>query len=190
MNNNTKLGTELPQSLLQCFVFDYRDFWAAQPSSRQRAIAIWRAFRYPKRRLTVTFRASQFYRGCFVRGRIAAWLFNRAQTVCGCEINANAAIGPGLKLPHPNGIVIGYGVIAGRNLTVFQQVTLGAKKTGKGGKESEYPRLGDDVCIYAGAKIVGPITVGDRAQIGCNAVVIRDVPCDATAVGVPAKNLV
>jgi serine O-acetyltransferase len=94
----------------------------------------------------------------------------------------NCRIGGGLLIPHPNGIVIHPDVEVGPNCLLFQQVTLGHAGAG-------VPRLGGHVDVGAGAKIIGPVTIGDHAKIGANAVVTIDVPMSATAVGIPARLL-
>jgi serine O-acetyltransferase len=101
-------------------------------------------------------------------------------TVCGADIPLSCQIGGGLIIPHPNGIVLHPEARIGPNCLIFQQVTVGM---GNGG----VPTIGGHVDIGAGAKILGNVRVGDHAAIGANAVVIRDVPRAATAVGVPAK---
>lgn len=83
-------------------------------------------------------------------------------------------------MPHPNGIVIHPQCTIGPNCLIFQQVTLGAARTG-------VPRIGGHVDIGAGAKVIGGVQVGDHAVIGANAVVVRDIPQGATAVGIPAR---
>ncbi len=85
-------------------------------------------------------------------------------------------------MPHPTGIVIHPGAVVGPNCLIHQQVTIGIEKDG-------VPRIGGHVDIGAGAKILGSVTIGDHAKIGANAVVLRDVPAHATAVGVPARNI-
>jgi serine O-acetyltransferase len=103
--------------------------------------------------------------------------------VTGADVPLNAAnIGGGLMMPHPNGIVIHPDAIVGPNALVFQQVTIG-----EGGAIPGVPRIGAGVCIGAGAKILGGVKIGDFAKIGANAVVVKDVPAGATAVGIPAK---
>jgi serine O-acetyltransferase len=82
------------------------------------------------------------------------------------------------------GVVIGETAEIGDNVTIYHGVTLGG--TGKD-KGKRHPTIGDNVVIGAGAKILGPIYVGSSAKIGANAVVLRDVPSNATAIGIPAK---
>lgn len=101
-------------------------------------------------------------------------------------VSPKAEIGPGLRLPHPTGIVIGEGVRIGSRVTIYQQVTLGGQRSGDwaGGR---YPQVGDDVTLFSGARLLGAMTVGDRAIVGANAVVLRDVPEDHVAIGIPAS---
>jgi serine O-acetyltransferase len=95
--------------------------------------------------------------------------------LCHCEISLNAEIAPGLLLPHPMGIIIGEDVRIGRDCTIQQHVTLGGNYWREiNGRQK--PILGRGVAVSAGAVIAGPVTVGDRARIGANAVVTRDVP--------------
>jgi serine O-acetyltransferase len=97
-----------------------------------------------------------------------------------------STIGKNIKLPHPLGIVIGAGVVIKDNVTIFQQVTLG----GKGGfHKLDYPIIENNVIIYAGAKILGSVTIGQNSIIGANSVVLSDIPPDSVAVGVPARIL-
>jgi serine O-acetyltransferase len=114
-------------------------------------------------------------------------LFLRMQRY-GVYISANAQIEEGLKLPHPVGIVIGEGVVIGKNVKLFQNVTLGGARIGDA-KNMNYPILGDNVVIFAGAVIVGNIRIGDDSIIGANAVILKDVPDGATCVGVPGRIL-
>jgi len=87
-----------------------------------------------------------------------------------------------LQLPHPNGIVVHPDSEIGPNCLLFQQVTLGTAQGRRG-----VPRLGGNVVVGAGAKLLGPISIGDHARIGANAVVLDDVPAGATSVGIPAR---
>lgn len=100
----------------------------------------------------------------------------------GVEIHPGAQIGRGFFIDHGMGVVIGETTIIGDNVTLFQGVTLGGtgKETGK-----RHPTIGSNVVIGTGAKVLGNITVGDNSYVGANAVVIRDVPANATVVGVP-----
>ncbi|MCU0703354.1 MAG: hypothetical protein MUF18_05120 [Fimbriiglobus sp.] len=108
-------------------------------------------------------------------------LFNRVNTAaCACVIGRGAEFGPGFVLIHSQGVVINGSVRGGRDVRIEHQVTIGAEK-------GQSPLLGDDVFVGAGAKILGPVCVGNGAKIGANAVVVQDVPAGATAVGIPAR---
>ena len=104
----------------------------------------------------------------------------------GIEVSPRIEIGEGLFLPHTSGTVIGAARI-GRNVTIFQGVTLGAKELDMHFAAELRPTIEDDVVIGAGAKVLGGVRVGVGARIGANAVVLHDVPAGATAVGVPAQ---
>lgn len=102
----------------------------------------------------------------------------------GIEIHPGAKIGKGLFIDHGMGVVIGETTEIGDNCTIYQGVTLGG--TGKDvGKR--HPTIGDNVMIGAGAKVLGPVKVGSNSKIASNAVVIREVPENCTAVGIPAR---
>ena len=115
---------------------------------------------------------------------IARWISQRARHKTGIEIHPGAQIGKGLFIDHGMGVVIGETAQVGDNCTLYQGVTLGG--TGKDhGKR--HPTLGNNVMVGAGAKILGPFTVGDNARVAAGAVVLDEVPPNATAVGVPAR---
>lgn len=101
--------------------------------------------------------------------------------ICGSDIPVSTRIGGGLLLPHPQGVVIHGDANIGPNCLIMSQVTIGV--TRRGGP----PSIGGAVDIGTGAKILGPIHIGDGAQIGANAVVLTNVPAGATAVGIPAR---
>lgn len=102
----------------------------------------------------------------------------------GIEIHPSAKIGKGLLIDHGAGVVIGETAEIGNNCTIFHGVTLGGRGNEKG---KRHPTLRDGVFVGAGAKILGNIEIGNNAKIGANAVVLHDVPENATAVGVPAR---
>ena len=107
-----------------------------------------------------------------------------AKTVTGIEIHPGATIGKSLVIDHGSGVVIGETAELGDNCTLYQGVTLGGtgKDTGK-----RHPTLGNHVMVGAGAKILGPVRIGDFSKIAAGAVVLNDIPENSTAVGIPAK---
>lgn len=115
---------------------------------------------------------------------LARWLSQHAKYKTGIEIHPGAKIGKGLFIDHGTGVVIGETAEIGDYCTLYQGVTLGG--TGKD-KGKRHPTLGNNVMVGSGAKILGPFKVGDNAKIGANALVLREVPPNSTAVGVPAR---
>lgn len=115
---------------------------------------------------------------------LARWLSQHAKFTTGIEIHPGATIGKGLFIDHGTGVVIGETAEVGDYCTLYQGVTLGG--TGKD-KGKRHPTLGNNVMVGAGAKVLGPLKVGDNAKIGANALVLSEVPANATAVGVPAR---
>jgi serine O-acetyltransferase len=107
-----------------------------------------------------------------------------ARAVTGIEIHPGATIGRRLFIDHGMGVVIGETTVIGDDVLLFHGTTLGGRSMTKG---KRHPTIGDRVTVGAGAKVLGPIWVGDDAQVGANAVVVKDVPAGAVAVGVPAK---
>ena len=112
------------------------------------------------------------------------WLSNVNRFLTGIEIHPNARIGRGFFIDHGMGVVIGETAVVGDNCTIYQGVTLGGTSLSRG---KRHPTLGNNVTVGVGAAVLGAITVGDNAKIGGGSVVVRDVPSNATAVGVPAR---
>lgn len=103
----------------------------------------------------------------------------------GIEIHPGARIGKGFFIDHGAGVVIGETTIIGNDVTLYQGVTLGG--TGNEKSRKRHPTLGNNVFVGSGAKILGPITVGDGARIGANSVVLQDVPPNSTVTGMRAR---
>ena len=118
---------------------------------------------------------------------LARYICEKAKRKTGIEIHPGATIGRGLFIDHGMGVVIGETAEVGDDVTLYHGVTLGG--TGKD-KGKRHPTLGNNVVVGAGAKILGPILIGNDAKVGANAVVVKNVPDGATAVGIPAKNIV
>jgi serine O-acetyltransferase len=115
---------------------------------------------------------------------LARWLAHWSRWLTGIEIHPGAVIGRRVFIDHGMGIVVGETAFIGDDCTLYHGVTLGGTSWNKG---KRHPTLGRNVVLGAGAKALGPILIGDGAKIGCNAVVVRDVPAGATAVGIPAR---
>jgi serine O-acetyltransferase len=105
-----------------------------------------------------------------------------SRMVTGVEIHPAAKIGPEFFIDHGSGVVIGETAEIGRRVTLYQGVTLGGTGFQPG---KRHPTLGDNVTVGSGAKLLGPIAVGDGAKIGANTVVVEDVPPSSTVVGNP-----
>ena len=109
----------------------------------------------------------------------------------GIEIHPGAKIGKNLFIDHGMGVVIGETSEIGDNVTIYHSVTLGGSSPSIDSESQRYekrhPTIGDDVVIGSGAQIIGPIKIGNNSRIAANAVVVKDVPENATMVGIPAK---
>ena len=117
---------------------------------------------------------------------LARVLSNIVRWYTGIEIHPGAVIGRRFFIDHGTGVVIGETAEIGDDCTLYHGVTLGGTTWKKG---KRHPTLGDNVVIGAGAKVLGPITIGTGARVGSNAVVTKDVPAEATVVGVPGRVL-
>ncbi len=147
--------------------------------TRERPARFWD----PGRKLLLTIRRYQLLHGKkgFVSDLFRKWIVVRHRfwsAVAGADIPLNCQIGGGLLIPHPNGIVIHPEARIGINCLIFQQVTIGTRD------EPGLPRIGDHVDIGAGAKILGPIEIWERARIGANAVIVKNVERGAVALGI------
>ncbi len=128
--------------------------------------------------------------------RFSHWLWNHkfkfmarlvshvGRFLTGIEIHPGATIGRGFFIDHGMGVVIGETAEIGDNCTIYHGVTLGGTSWAK---EKRHPTLGNNVVIGSGAKILGPFTVGDDSKIGSNSVVVKEVPANATVVGIPGR---
>ena len=122
---------------------------------------------------------------------IARIISQFSRFLTGIEIHPKANIGKNLFIDHGMGVVIGETSEIGDNVTIYHAVTLGGSSPSIDSErqrhEKRHPTIGDDVVIGSGAQIIGPVIVGKHARIAANAVVVKDVPENATMVGVPAK---
>ena len=109
-----------------------------------------------------------------------------ARWFTGLEIHPGAQIGRRFFIDHGMGVVIGETALIGNDCTLYHGVTLGGTSWNKG---KRHPTLGNGVVIGAGAKVLGPIELGDNAKVGSNAVVVKSVPAGATVIGIPAREV-
>ena len=128
--------------------------------------------------------------------RVSHWLWRRGgklparlcsaltRWLTGVDIHPGAVLGPGLFIDHATGVVIGETAEVGTDVTIYHGVTLGGTSLQRG---KRHPTVGDRVTIGAGAKVLGPITIGHDSRIGANAVVVGPVPPDSVVVGVPGQ---
>ena len=130
-----------------------------------------------------------FYKAGF--DLIARIISQTVRFFTGIEIHPGAKIGKNLFIDHGMGVVIGETSEIGDNVTIYHAVTLGGSSPSIDSErqrhEKRHPTIGNDVVIGSGAQIIGPIKVGNNARIASNAVVVKDVPENATMVGIPAK---
>ncbi len=138
---------------------------------------------YPGLRAIRAYRRAHWFH---TRGMMfcARWISQRAVRRTGIEIHPGATIGRRFFIDHGTGVVIGETAEIGDDVTIYQGVTLGG--TGKDvGKR--HPTLGSGVMVGAGAKVLGPVNIGDNVKIAAGSVVLKDIPANATAVGIPAR---
>ena len=162
------------QSDIQCIL--ERD-----PAARSRWDVV---FSYPGFHAVVLHRVAH---SCWNSGWrwLARWISHWGRFLTGIEIHPGAKIGERVFIDHGMGVVIGETAEVGDDCTIYHGVTLGGTSLYKGAKR--HPTLGRGVVIGAGAKVLGPLTIGARAKIGSNAVVVKNVPPGTTAVGNPAR---
>lgn len=159
---------------------DIAAIMARDPAAKS-ALEVWLC--YPGLRAVRTHRRAHraYLKGHTLWARLLSqWCRSRT----GIEIHPGATIGKGLVIDHGDGVVIGETTVIGDNVTLYQGVTLGGtgKETGK-----RHPNIGNGVTIGAGAKVLGPITIGDHSKVGAGSIVIKDVPAGCTVVGNPGR---
>lgn len=140
-------------------------------------------FLYPSFKVMLHYRLAH---KLYLKGHyfLARYISQRGARKTGIEIHPGATIGEGLFIDHGHGVIIGETTIIGKNVTLYQGVTLGGtgKEHGK-----RHPTIGDNVMISAGAKILGSFTIGENSKIGAGSVVLAEVPPNSTVVGVPGR---
>lgn len=138
---------------------------------------------YPGFHAILFYRIAHFFSNLKLK-LIARLISQFARFLTGIEIHPGAKIGKRLFIDHGMGIVIGETTTIGDNCTIYHGVTLGG--TGKD-KYKRHPDLGNNVVVGCGAKVLGPIKIGNNVKIGANSVVLKEVPDNTTVVGIPGK---
>ncbi|MCL2830744.1 MAG: serine O-acetyltransferase [Betaproteobacteria bacterium] len=159
---------------------DIRSVFTRDPAAR----SVWEILTcYPGIHALFLHRIAHWLWSCRLRW-LGRFVSHWARFLTGIEIHPGATIGRRFFIDHGMGVVIGETAVIGDDVTLYHSVTLGGTSWAKGRR---HPTLGDGVVVGAGAKVLGPITVGAGAKVGSNAVVVKDVPQGATAVGNPAR---
>ncbi|MBM3219812.1 MAG: serine O-acetyltransferase [Candidatus Rokubacteria bacterium] len=159
---------------------DMRTVFERDPASRSRLEAL---FCYPGVHALAFHRIGHrlWRRGWFGTARFVSHV---SRFLTGIEIHPAARLGPGLFIDHGMGVVIGETAEVGKNVTIYQGVSLAGTSLKR---EKRHPTLGDNVVVGAGAKVIGAIYIGDNSRIGAGSVVVRDVPPNSVVVGVPGR---
>ena len=140
-------------------------------------------FLYPGFHAIVIYRFAHLL-WCFKLKFIAKIISYLGRIFTGIEIHPAAKIGKNMFIDHGHGVVIGETSEIGNNVLIYHGVTLGGNSLNKG---KRHPTIGNNVIIGAGAKILGPLVIGDSARVGANAVVTKSVKSNSTVMGIPAK---
>lgn len=168
---------------MQLLAFDYSRMQPGRKFSVARLVDA--ALTNPGMLASCLFRMqSLFFERGWLRLASAVRVLNNSMT--GADILPGCSIGRGFLLPHPTAVVIGHGVVMGRDCTVLQSVTIG-EKFADGRPPHDYPVIGDRVVIGAGAVILGRVSVGSDVSIAANSVVISDIPSGSVVAGSPAR---
>jgi serine O-acetyltransferase len=165
----------------------YADLYRYGPTSKRvlaRALANEPGYRYSFVMRLAAYARTHRDPGHRALAIVARMWLRRLRFRLSVDVPASTAIGAGLYMNHPNGIVVHSEAVIGRNCNLSQGVTLGEANRGR---NAGFPVLGDGVYVGPGAKIVGAVRVGDNAAIGANCVVTHDVPESAVVVGVPGR---
>jgi serine O-acetyltransferase len=159
---------------------DIRTIFKRDPAARSIAEIF---FAYPGFHAVLMHRVAHWLwvHRMFFLGRLASHV---GRFLTGIEIHPGAVIGKAFFIDHGMGVVIGETAEVGDNVTIYHGVTLGGTTWAKG---KRHPTIGNNVVLGTGAKILGPVRIGDNTRIGANSVVIHDIPSNSVVVGIPGK---
>jgi serine O-acetyltransferase len=178
---------------IECFTVDLK---SRNPGKSYRFPELFHALVF-----NVGYRALVYYRVAMYLRRsgfpasslLSGLILIRLSRVPGIRMNCKYEIGAGLIIAHPNDIGFGKGCRVGKNVTIFQGVSLGAKNVEEDDDNkcpgNRYPTIEDNVIVFQGAKILGPVTIGANSIVGANAVVTKSFPPNSVIIGVPARLL-
>jgi len=161
-------------------MYDLDNIMKNDPAARRKIDLIL----YPSVHALIAYRISNklYKKKCYFLARLISQLW---RGFTGIEIHPGATIGKGFFIDHGMGVVIGETAVVGDHVLMYHGATLGA--TGKDNSGKRHPTVGNNVIIGSGVKVLGNVTIGDNSKIGANAVVLKDIPANSTAVGIPAK---
>ena len=171
-------------NVLSLIASDFASIRSRDPAARDGVVGkLETALTYPGLHAAAAHRAAHWLwiRGAKFPARLIAYL---SRAITAIDIHPGAAIGPGFFIDHGAGVVVGETAVIGRDVTLYHGVTLGGVSWSPG---KRHPTLEDGVMVGAGAKILGPITIGAHGRVGANSVVVEASPPHATVVGIPAK---
>lgn len=167
-------------NMIKELYYDAKNISRKDPASRN---VLYVMLLYPGFHALLFYRIAHFFNNLKLKF-IARLISQLARFLTGIEIHPGAKIGKRLFIDHGMGIVIGETTTIGDNCTIYHGVTLGG--TGKD-KYKRHPDLGNHVIVGCGAKVLGPIKIGDNVKIGANSVVLKEIPDNVTVVGIPGK---
>jgi serine O-acetyltransferase len=170
------------EKIFRCFITDVTSAFDKDPAARSISEVL---TSYPGLQAVLIYRVAHFL-DCLGLPFVPRFLTHSAFTSTGIDIHPSAVIGDHLFIDHGSGVVIGETTIIGNNVTLYQGVTLGGTSLER---KKRHPTLGNNIVVGAGAKILGPITIGNNVRIGSNSVVTKDIPDDSIVVGVPGRIL-
>ncbi|HUY00344.1 MAG TPA: serine O-acetyltransferase [Candidatus Deferrimicrobium sp.] len=175
----TKISNHL-DAILDAFGSDVRTAFQKDPAARSLVEVL---TSYPGTHAVLLYRVAHFFWEVGLPF-VPRFISHIARQITGIEIHPGADIGKNFFIDHGSGTVIGETTVIGDNVTIYQNVTLGGTSLKQ---EKRHPTVGNNVVIGAGAKLLGPIKIGDNVRIGANSVVTSDVPPESVVVGVPGR---
>lgn len=177
--NHSNIDSDV-EHILNFFISDVSAAFHKDPAARSLLEVI---TSYPGIKAIMLYRVSHFFHNLKMPF-IPRYISEIARELTGIEIHPGAEIGSDFFIDHGGGVVIGETSVVGSNVTIYAGVVLGGTKLKH---KKRHPTIGDNVVIGTGAKILGPVKIGNNVRIGANSVVINDVPDNSVVVGVPGR---